>query len=41
MGGRDAPRSIQEGVASVLFGVTLPEDGPTGKVFHEGREIAP
>jgi NAD(P)-dependent dehydrogenase (short-subunit alcohol dehydrogenase family) len=41
MGGRHAPRSVKEGAASVLFGVTLPEDGPTGKVFRDGREIAP
>lgn len=40
MGGRNAPRSVEEGAASVLFGVTLPEDGPTGKVFQDGREIA-
>jgi NAD(P)-dependent dehydrogenase (short-subunit alcohol dehydrogenase family) len=41
MGGRNAPRSVEEGAASVLFGVTLPEDGPTGKVFRDGRETAP
>jgi NAD(P)-dependent dehydrogenase (short-subunit alcohol dehydrogenase family) len=41
MGGRNAPRSVQEGAASVLFGVTLSENGPTGKVFRDGREIAP
>src|SRR5581483_5844461 len=41
MGGRSAPRSVQEGAASVLFGVTLPEEGPTGKGFRDGREIAP
>ena len=41
MGGRHAPRSVEEGAASVLFGVTLPEDGPTGKVFRDGRETVP
>jgi NAD(P)-dependent dehydrogenase (short-subunit alcohol dehydrogenase family) len=41
MGGRTAPRSVEEGAASVLFGVTLPEGGPTGKVFRDGRETAP
>jgi NAD(P)-dependent dehydrogenase (short-subunit alcohol dehydrogenase family) len=40
MGGRNAPRSVEEGAASVLFGVTLPEGGPTGRVFRDGREIA-
>jgi NAD(P)-dependent dehydrogenase (short-subunit alcohol dehydrogenase family) len=41
MGGRHAPRSVQEGAASVLFAVTLPADGPSGKVFRDGREIVP
>jgi carbonyl reductase 1 len=41
MGGRNAPRSVEEGATSVLFGVTLPEGGPTGKVFQDGRETAP
>jgi NAD(P)-dependent dehydrogenase (short-subunit alcohol dehydrogenase family) len=41
MGGRSAPRSVEEGAASVLFAVTLPTDGPTGKVFRDGAEIAP
>jgi NAD(P)-dependent dehydrogenase (short-subunit alcohol dehydrogenase family) len=41
MGGRGAPRSLAEGAASVLFGVTLPEGGPTGRVFRDGREIPP
>ena len=41
MGGRGAPRSVEEGAASVLFAVTLPEGGPTGKVFRDGRETAP
>jgi NAD(P)-dependent dehydrogenase (short-subunit alcohol dehydrogenase family) len=39
MGGRNAPRSVEEGAASVLFGVTLPEGGPTGRVFRDAREI--
>lgn len=41
MGGRHAPRSVQDGAASVLFGVTVPEAGPTGKVLRDGREIEP
>jgi NAD(P)-dependent dehydrogenase (short-subunit alcohol dehydrogenase family) len=41
MGGRSAPRSVEEGAASVLFAVTLPEGGPTGKVFRDGGEIPP
>src|SRR5262249_46566266 len=40
MGGRSAPRSVEQGAASVLFGVTLSEGGPSGRVFRDGREIA-
>jgi NAD(P)-dependent dehydrogenase (short-subunit alcohol dehydrogenase family) len=38
MGGRGAPRSVEQGAASVLFGVTAAE---TGGVFRDGRRIAP
>ena len=38
MGGRGAPRSVEEGAASVLFGVTTTE---TGCVFRDGQRIAP
>ncbi len=38
MGGRGAPRSIEQGAASVLFGVTTTE---TGGVFHDGQRVAP
>ncbi|MEZ4359431.1 MAG: SDR family NAD(P)-dependent oxidoreductase [Kofleriaceae bacterium] len=38
MGGRTAPRSIEEGAASVLFGVTA---AGTGGVYRDGRAIAP
>jgi NAD(P)-dependent dehydrogenase (short-subunit alcohol dehydrogenase family) len=38
LGGRDAPRSVEAGAASVLFGVTATE---TGGVFRDGRRIAP
>jgi len=37
MGGRNAPRSLEEGSASVRFGVTATQ---TGKVFRDGEEIA-
>jgi NAD(P)-dependent dehydrogenase (short-subunit alcohol dehydrogenase family) len=40
MGGRNAPRSIAQGAASVLWGVRLPTDGPTGGVFEDGKAIA-
>jgi NAD(P)-dependent dehydrogenase (short-subunit alcohol dehydrogenase family) len=39
MGGRGAPRSPEEGAASVLWGVMLPDDGPTGGFFRDGRPL--
>ena len=39
MGGRGAPRSVEQGAASVLWGVRLAPDGPSGGVFEDGREI--
>lgn len=38
MGGRNAPRSIEQGAQSVRFGVTTTE---TGGVFHDGRRVKP
>ncbi|CAN5828758.1 SDR family oxidoreductase [soil metagenome] len=38
MGGRGAPRSVEEGAASVLFGVTATA---TGGVFRDGQPVAP
>ena len=39
MGGHGAPRSVEQGAASVLWGVRLPDNGPTGGVFEDGRSI--
>ena len=39
MGGRSAPRSLEQGAASVLWGVRLPHGGPTGGVFEDGKAI--
>ena len=36
MGGPGAPRSVEQGAASVLWGCRLPPDGPTGGVFRDG-----
>jgi NAD(P)-dependent dehydrogenase (short-subunit alcohol dehydrogenase family) len=33
MGGPSAPRSVEQGAASVLWGVRLPPGGPSGGVF--------
>jgi NAD(P)-dependent dehydrogenase (short-subunit alcohol dehydrogenase family) len=38
MGGR-AGRPVAEGAASVVWGVTLPDDGPTGGFFRDGRAL--
>jgi carbonyl reductase 1 len=40
MGGPSAPRSVEQGAASVLWGVRLPPGGPTGGLFEDGRAIA-
>jgi NAD(P)-dependent dehydrogenase (short-subunit alcohol dehydrogenase family) len=39
MGGPGAPRSVEQGAASVLWGLRLPAGGPTGGVFEDGRPI--
>ena len=39
MGGRNAPRSVEQGAASVLWGVRLPAQGPTGGTFEDGRTL--
>src|SRR5206468_4672943 len=40
MGGASAPRSVEQGAASVLWAVQLPPGGPTGGVFEDGKAIA-
>jgi len=40
MGGAGAPRSASQGVESVMYGVTLPDNGPTGKCFTDGQETS-
>jgi hypothetical protein len=39
MGGAGAPRSVQQGAASIVWAATLPPDGPTGGLFRDGRAI--
>jgi NAD(P)-dependent dehydrogenase (short-subunit alcohol dehydrogenase family) len=39
MGGPGAPRSVEEGAASVLWACRLPASGPTGGVFRDGQPI--
>jgi len=40
MGGRGAPRSVEEGADTIVWLATLPANGPTGKFFSDRREIA-
>lgn len=39
MGGAGAPRTVEEGAASVMWAVTLPDDGPTGGFFRDGEQL--
>jgi NAD(P)-dependent dehydrogenase (short-subunit alcohol dehydrogenase family) len=39
MGGESAPRSLQEGVSGIIWAATLPDQGPTGKFFRDGKPI--
>ena len=39
MGGRGAPRSLAQGVETTVWLATLPNDGPTGRFFHDRRPI--
>ncbi len=39
MGGASAPRSAEQGAASIVWGVTLADDGPTGGFFQDGEPL--
>jgi NAD(P)-dependent dehydrogenase (short-subunit alcohol dehydrogenase family) len=39
MGGSGAPRSAEQGAASIVWGVTLADDGPTGGFFQDGEPL--
>jgi NAD(P)-dependent dehydrogenase (short-subunit alcohol dehydrogenase family) len=39
MGGPTAPRSIEQGRDSILWGVDLPDDGPSGGYFQDGAPL--
>lgn len=40
MGGRSATRSVSEGADTIVWLATLPDDGPTGRFFHDRKPIA-
>ena len=39
MGGPDAPRTVEEGAASVVWAATLPDTGPTGGFYRDGEPL--
>jgi NAD(P)-dependent dehydrogenase (short-subunit alcohol dehydrogenase family) len=40
MGGPGASRDVASGASGIVWAATLPEDGPTGGFFRDGRPIA-
>jgi NAD(P)-dependent dehydrogenase (short-subunit alcohol dehydrogenase family) len=39
MGGRSAPRSVEQGAETIVWLATLPPDGPSGGFFHDKKQI--
>lgn len=39
MGGNNATRSIEEGAEGIVWAATLPDDGPSGGFFRDGKPI--
>ncbi|GAO04361.1 SDR family NAD(P)-dependent oxidoreductase [Anaeromyxobacter sp. PSR-1] len=39
MGGEEAPRSVERGAEGIVWLATLPDDGPSGGFFRDGRLI--
>lgn len=40
MGGPQATRELSEGVASIVWAAMLPEDGPSGGFFRDGKPLS-
>lgn len=40
MGGEQAPRNVKQGAASILWGVNIADDGPTGGFFRDGKRLS-
>jgi NAD(P)-dependent dehydrogenase (short-subunit alcohol dehydrogenase family) len=40
MGGRRAPRGVEEGASGIVWLATLPEGGPSGGFFRDRKRIA-
>jgi NAD(P)-dependent dehydrogenase (short-subunit alcohol dehydrogenase family) len=39
MGGAGAPRSVEGGAAGIVWAATLPDGGPTGGFFRDGKPL--
>jgi len=39
MGGAGAPRSVKEGAAGIVWAAKLPQNGPTGGFFRDGKPL--
>ena len=39
MGGRSAERSVDQGAEGIVWAALLPDDGPTGGFFRDGKAI--
>lgn len=39
MGGAGAPRSVAEGAAGIVWAATLPDNGPNGGFFQDGKPL--
>lgn len=40
MGGASAPRDVEQGASGIVWAATLPDDGPSGGFFRDGKPIA-
>src|SRR5690348_4221562 len=39
MGGAGAPRSVEEGASGIIWAATLPNNGPSGGFFRDGKPL--
>jgi NAD(P)-dependent dehydrogenase (short-subunit alcohol dehydrogenase family) len=39
MGGASAPRSVKDGATGIVWAATLPQNGPTGGFFRDGKPL--
>lgn len=40
MGGKSATRSVQQGARSIVWAALLPDDGPSGGFFYDGKPVS-